>query len=594
MRDAMTDVLSVLLANSISAAVLGLLALGVWRLARSAPLARGLALLALLKLVTPPLFELRLPMGEPVLVPSPASADTSVPPRTVHGVGLPAEAAAGSASPVSPLALLFGLWAAGSLAILIRLVRRARRFGRLLAAAEPANEPLVLMARQLARQLGLRRTPRVVAVDARISPSVFALAPRPTIVLPRALLDGLDPSEQRAVLTHELCHLANRDHWSRWIECAVATVHWWNPIAFLVRHLLCEVEELCCDARAVALLGSTARGYGRTILKAVTYLGSAPAVVPLGASGLGGARSLTRRLKMIAEHRLDHRLTWPLKLALSLAAACLLPLGLGAQERERIEQEQVEANEDLSRMLEELKQAIRRIESTLDRHSPKSHTRRSHAQKPHEPAVRVRVPEIHLVTPEGERIRLRADTAELLKPGVALKQEGIKAIAIPKGEITVLRGKGEDVHVRARDGTKIHDVLKGHGGEIHAVIRGKGGDKKEHVILRGARALDVDVGVLHVDEKDHVVRHAPRVLELRLGKGVDDKAGPRRIRVSSPEQRIIAIPGGKAHVEFEVDAEHARDRAEKGSGEVESLRKKVRKLEAELRALRKKLGRIRI
>ncbi|MFQ5503891.1 MAG: M56 family metallopeptidase [Planctomycetota bacterium] len=597
----MSEVLSGLLSNTVGAAFLGLLAFVSWRVSRSAPLAHGLALLALLKLVTPPLLEVPLAFGEPRASGAPAAPllESVGAPLRLHPVLLPGQ----EASPGEPskpglgawlaersTELLFGLWAVGSLSMLLLVSRRARRFRWLFAAADPPPGPLGSTVRELCRQLGLRREPRVVVVNARISPSLFALTRRPTILLPAKLVRELDTSEMRAVLAHELCHLANRDHCTRWLECVVAVVHWWNPIAHGVRRLLREVEELRCDARAVALLGSRPRSYGRTILKASTYLASAPTPVPLGASGLGGARSLRRRLTMIAEHRLAHRLAWPSRLTLSFGAAFLLPLGVGAQDRtereidERIETQQKPSRQDLSRLLEQIEKLIERVETKLDK---PTRTRRRTGRLGLPPEVDSDM-RIRLVTPAGEpKVWIPRDWTGLPKKLRDLwKNTGTKGIGIPTGRIEVVLPDGEGVKVlRGIQGGQGIQILRRRDGKYVAYLAGKSHDGAR--IHRPRRKLDPQgkksKGSIRVGVPDR----------WKLEYEVQKKTS----KTSSGRRSVYVVPDSRRRVEVEVETDEPRARTytrtqdKAGRSEVESLRKRVRKLEQQIRDLKKALRR---
>ena len=340
----MNAFLETLAANSIIAAGLGLLALGALRRLRDAPLAHALALLALIKLLTPALFSIEVAIPG-VATTSPLRITTPPPARAVL-VGVTAIDSEPRPTTLAPKraagfdigTTLLGIWLLGAATTLFLTIRRARRFSRLIDLATPAADELQTLLEHTAAKLGLRRTPRLVVIDGQISPCVFALCRRPTILLSTSVATGLTADELRAVLAHELAHLANRDHWTRWLECGIAALYWWNPLAHALRHVLNEAEEQRCDARAIHALAAPAH-YGRSILKTTSFLTDDATPLPLGASGLGGPRSLKRRLIMIAERRLSHRLSRASRFALAASAACLLPLGLSAQQDEHETQE---------------------------------------------------------------------------------------------------------------------------------------------------------------------------------------------------------------------------------------------------------------
>lgn len=340
----MDDVLlRALLSNTLIAGGLSLAGWIVWRFTGLAPLARGLWLLALLRLVVPPVLEVAtswLPRWDD----EPAAASAALPAPGAMPVFESSELDEASLQP-EPVAApapgaarrvadgVFALWWMGVILAVVVGTARVRRCRLLVQCARPASDDLVATVRRLASKLGLARVPDVREVDANLSPFLWAFGPRPTVVLPTRMMAALGAMEREAVLAHELAHLARRDHLVRWLELVVLTVHWWNPIARWTCRRLTEVEELCCDARAVQALASTPRGYGRAILMATEFLASRNRqAVPYGATGLGGARLLRRRIMMIVNKRLEHRLGWRSRLGMAMLTFALLPFGLQAQE----------------------------------------------------------------------------------------------------------------------------------------------------------------------------------------------------------------------------------------------------------------------
>jgi len=207
--------------------------------------------------------------------------------------------------------ILAAAWAAGALVVAGRAARSIVGVGRLLERSSVDDASLhgeiEAEIHRLARSLGPAdaRRRRVRVVDAAIAPSVWpTVRPGrgPTIVLPRALVETLDPAALRAVLLHELVHVQRRDHWVRVLELAVACVHWWNPLAWLARRELRLAEEACCDRRVLAI-GTAAATYAEALLAAIDVLRQPVRALPPVATGATAASQLTRRLTMIM---LDH------------------------------------------------------------------------------------------------------------------------------------------------------------------------------------------------------------------------------------------------------------------------------------------------
>jgi beta-lactamase regulating signal transducer with metallopeptidase domain len=337
------------LCNALLATLLAL-ALTVARpLVRRRPaLAHGLWLLVLVKLVTPALV--------PLPVPWPASSEPGPAAAALPQVVEPPPSHLVDAAPAGPLAPLLpagpeaevllpvvqdapaaaagwrwqdalaGTWLAGALAWWALAGWRLRRFQGLLRLATPAPTAVQEQARRLARRLGLSRCPEVSLVSVAVSPMLWALGWRPRLLLPADLWQSLNEEQQQALLTHELAHLRRRDHWARRLELLVRGLYWWLPVVWWAGRQLREAEEHCCDAWVVWALPGGAPAYAAALIDTVAFLGRARAALPVGASGIGHALTLKRRLTMILKATPPRSLSAPGVLVLAGLGALVLPL----------------------------------------------------------------------------------------------------------------------------------------------------------------------------------------------------------------------------------------------------------------------------
>jgi beta-lactamase regulating signal transducer with metallopeptidase domain len=371
------------LSNALSATVLAaLVAVAAFACRRRPALVHGLWLVVLLKLIAPPLATLELappwppsPQGTPTVEP-PARIDpaTSEPPpivtqdsveppgpetalRNLHDAALPTEplptvvanpieVAKPDHSSAMPLlesgrgsfksiflevareqwrSWVFEVWLVGSVAWAGLCVVRVGRFARLLREAIPTPDEPRRRVEELSARLGLARPPRVDLVPGAISPLLWALGTTPRLLVPEALWDRLDDAQRDGLILHELAHLKRRDHWVRLLEMAVGVVYWWHPIAWWARRGLREAEEQCCDAWVVWALPESPRAYATALVESVEFLSQTRAVVPMGASGLGQFRHLSRRIAMIMKGKTPRDLSWVGLLGLLALAALLLP-----------------------------------------------------------------------------------------------------------------------------------------------------------------------------------------------------------------------------------------------------------------------------
>ena len=160
----------------------------------------------------------------------------------------------------TPLARwIVALWLAGAALALLRTAASWRRLRRALAHAQP------LMHAELAQDLA-ELTPRAFAHPPRgvrllgldAIPSPLA-ASGSRIVLPGWALASLDRAKLRAMLAHELAHLARRDPQWKLVAALWRCVFWFVPVIVLAQRRLDDLAELACDAHAASYLGS-ARG----------------------------------------------------------------------------------------------------------------------------------------------------------------------------------------------------------------------------------------------------------------------------------------------------------------------------------------------
>ncbi len=343
-----------MLSNAAAVALLAVPIVIFARLARRPALVHGVCLLALLKLVTPPVLPVPIAVLDPVPAArapaepepqddeasdvaflsnlTPEDLDALLAMEISHEEALtepepPADPRTWTWERPALLLILAGATAWWGLA-LVRIVRFHRALGD--ARLMPADGQAEVEA--TAARIGLRWAPRAFLVPGDVPPMIWAVGWRARLLVPGRLWDSLDEEERSALLLHELAHLKRRDHWIRWAELAIAGLYWWNPALWWLRRALREAEEQCCDAWVVWAMpgGGGARTYASALVLALEFVsGSRKAPTPAAAATLGNGNvsSMKRRLRMIVKARTPRRLSWPGKLAVACLSALLLPLG---------------------------------------------------------------------------------------------------------------------------------------------------------------------------------------------------------------------------------------------------------------------------
>ena len=364
----------------------GLLALVAWSAGRAfrryPAVAHCLWVLVLVKLITPPLLDLPVPIWAvpPVTVsatsavqpestacvspsaqqhasdPVPAAVDNSVddksektpeftPEKVQQSKVTPVPASVPSVVNETTTSLptqgvnfswswlLLGVWGLGTVAWWSMVARRLTSFQQLLRLADPPNDRVRRLAEHGAQWLGLGACPEIRCVPAPISPMVWAWCGRPVIVLPQDLIDSLNDTELATLLLHELAHVKRGDHWIRWLEVITLGLQWWNPLAWWAKREVQRAEEACCDAWVVWGLPRARASYAVAMVRAMDYLAATPLRLPAGASGLGTVQLLKRRIEMLNHGATARALPRGTRWLLLLFALAVLPLGtLLAQE----------------------------------------------------------------------------------------------------------------------------------------------------------------------------------------------------------------------------------------------------------------------
>lgn len=209
-------------------------------------------------------------------------------PSTPDPVGIDAAPTATTPNTRPSLAtMLVSAWA--TIALLLAVTYAARRLilvGRLGDRHAIADGRLLDMLRDLARDAGLRVSPRLTTTT-RIS-SPIALGTR-EICVPDSALTELDLEQQRSMLAHELAHLARRDPLWMGVASFVERVFWFQPLNRVARKQIATSAEFLCDDWAVRRTGSGV-ALARCLAQVAEWIQASPLGVPV--AGMAEERSL--------------------------------------------------------------------------------------------------------------------------------------------------------------------------------------------------------------------------------------------------------------------------------------------------------------
>ena len=177
------------------------------------------------------------------------------------------------------------LYGAGVIVMLIRLCRQQWSVQRLARqASELCDREWVALVNESADSLGIRRSVRLLRSQEQSMPMAFGTR-RPAILIP-ATGDTWPEDRRRAVILHELAHVARYDCLTQMLAFAACTLYWFHPAVWWVARRLRVERELACDDRVIAA-GAPARDYAGHLLEIAYSLGGhrAPALAVSMARG---------------------------------------------------------------------------------------------------------------------------------------------------------------------------------------------------------------------------------------------------------------------------------------------------------------------
>lgn len=165
-------------------------------------------------------------------------------------------------------------WLVGSVVRLLCVAFRLRRFmtrvrRSSLHSEEPGVKELECEMQRIAKRVGLRDSyaarVRVRVVDANIGPAVIGLR-RPTVLLPKVIVDESSPEELELLLAHELIHVRRGDLAWATLQTLATSLWWFHPLVFCRARWFDREAERSCDEETITSLACQPVKYARSLL----------------------------------------------------------------------------------------------------------------------------------------------------------------------------------------------------------------------------------------------------------------------------------------------------------------------------------------
>ena len=219
---------------------------------------------------------------------------------------------------------LMPAWITGTCVALLLLARDVARLVRLVRDADPLIDARCTgLCRTSARRLGLSRTPALFVSRHAVMPMTWGVR-RPRIMLPASALDW--PTERlRAVLAHELGHVARADWLVHLVAQLACAVYWFHPLFWWAERSLGRETELAADDEALGA-GLEASQYAADMVEIVRACRAD--VLSRSAVAMARAKHLERRIAALLQTGAN-RTRVSRRLAIATAAisvAAVLPL----------------------------------------------------------------------------------------------------------------------------------------------------------------------------------------------------------------------------------------------------------------------------
>lgn len=150
-------------------------------------------------------------------------------------------------------------------------------------------------ALRLCKTLGIRQRVRIKVLESPIGPAVIGWL-RPTLLLPRLIVEGRSAAQLELLLAHELIHIRRGDLFLAFLQTLACRLWWFHPMVWMAGRMTAYEAERICDAETISAMKCSPASYARELLN-VLELKHALRVAP----ALPGIRPMD-----ITRKRLEH------------------------------------------------------------------------------------------------------------------------------------------------------------------------------------------------------------------------------------------------------------------------------------------------
>jgi beta-lactamase regulating signal transducer with metallopeptidase domain len=192
------------------------------------------------------------------------------------------------------------VWFAGAIIFLAyhiikhyHFVKTARRWSE-----NVTDEQALALFQYLKDEMGITKRIELCVCSCVSSPMIIGFV-NPIIFLPT---DKLVRDELRYILKHELVHHKRKDLLYKYLVLAATTIHWFNPVVYLMAKTIANICEASCDAEVVRGTDvDTRQSYSEIIIGVAKYQSKLKTV--LSTNFYGGKKGMKNRISSIMDTR---------------------------------------------------------------------------------------------------------------------------------------------------------------------------------------------------------------------------------------------------------------------------------------------------
>lgn len=197
--------------------------------------------------------------------------------------------------------ILWGIWIAGILAMVVVVARSKVRLCTLKKSALPVqNKEVRRLYRDCLDEMNITKAIPVYSTAFLKSPIIIGLF-KPCIYLPIHLISNYNIMDIRYMLLHELQHYRHKDALANHLMNLTGVLYWFNPFVWYALREMRNDREVACDTSVLKMLGEEFyEDYGNTLINFAQKVSLTP--FPFATGLRGNMKQMKRRIINIATY----------------------------------------------------------------------------------------------------------------------------------------------------------------------------------------------------------------------------------------------------------------------------------------------------